>query len=295
MVRVIDDLLPHSGSRGRKRRAVLSRASNATPDAPAAAADVVPVAPLTPATVSPPNRATTNGTATNGTATNGSAHATVSSAATNGSTNSPSKSAIAELAPTATDTITAPVRRGRTHKREIVFGILLAVVAAIAITWWITSSREPKPSFEQGVTATTVVNPGGVNTISGGPGPSPSAAQPPLGSGSHAPPATPPTLTRAYQALHSAYVQSRTYKSLPLTSLARLLGLSIEAGTASSTNGNVVSLLVPAPDRMVLAVRNDAGCAWLRDLGRGAQIAQQSQVVITCSAAAAPTTGWRAA
>jgi hypothetical protein len=94
--------------------------------------------------------------------------------------------------------------------------------------------------------------------------------------------------------MHSAFLQSGSYHTLPLTSLARLLGMSIEAGTASSTNGNVISLLVPAPNRVVLAVRNDAGCSWLRDFGGGAQVAQQSQVVITCAAAAAPTIGWQA-
>jgi hypothetical protein len=42
-------------------------------------------------------------------------------------------------------------------------------------------------------------------------------------------------------------------------------------------------------------VRDDSGCEWLRDFGSGAQLTTQSGVVITCSAAAAPTTGWTSA
>ena len=178
--------------------------------------------------------------------------------------------------------------RHRRHAHEIAFGVTLALVAAIAITWWMTSSREPRPSFA-GDSAPTFVGSLPTN-VSGGPAPTtlPSTATTATPSA-----ATRATLLTTYEAMHSVYRASRSYRTISLATLGHLLPtITIEEGDASSTNARVVSLLTPAADRVVLAVRDDAGCEWLRDYGRGAQLAVQRAVVVTCSADAAPTTGW---
>ncbi len=169
------------------------------------------------------------------------------------------------------------------------FGVALAIVAAIVITWWVTSAREPKPTLVNSLPTEVGVPP---TNISGGPSPTPSFGVTTPATASAA--ESRRTLTTTYEAMHNVYEASRSYQTISLTTLGQLLpNLTIEEGTASSTNEQVVSLLTPAPDRVVLAVRDDAGCQWLRDYGSGEQIAVQHQVVVTCSAAAAPTTGWQ--
>ena len=187
----------------------------------------------------------------------------------------------------------APARRPprRTRNREIAFGIALAIVATIVIVWWNTSAREPHPSLVEDSTPTAVGSPS--TNISGGPAPST------VPGGNETPPATTTNTTRStllstYDAMHNVYQASRSYQTISLGTLGQLLpGITIEDGSASSTNDRVVSLLTPAADRVVLAVRDDAGCAWLRDFGGGAQIVDRTNVVITCSARAAPATGWQ--
>ena len=96
--------------------------------------------------------------------------------------------------------------------------------------------------------------------------------------------------------MHNVYRASHSYQTISLQTLGALLpNITIEDGSGTSTNSGVVSLLTPTSDRVVLAVRDDAGCEWLRDFGSGAQLTTQGGVVITCSAAAAPTTGWTSA
>src|SRR5262249_48545920 len=103
----------------------------------------------------------------------------------------------------------------------------------------------------------------------------------------------PPALMRTYLLLRSASAAFHSYESITPSVLARTFtDLTFVEGTASSTNEKVVSYQVLATDRVVLAVKDDAGCAWLRDFGAGPQVVRQTQLVITCSAAAAPTTGW---
>ncbi len=185
------------------------------------------------------------------------------------------------------------------RRRELAFGVTLALLAAVAITWWATSAREPKPSFVGSSLPTVADTP--LTNVSGGPaapaGPRPgvedTAPTTPSSAAAAGRATTRATLTTTYDAMHSVYHASRSYQTISYQTLGQLLpGITIEDGAASSTNSRVVSLLTPAPDRVVLAVRDDAGCAWLRDYGRGAQTVTHATLVITCSAAAAPTTGW---
>ncbi|HEY1741000.1 MAG TPA: hypothetical protein VGI86_19960 [Acidimicrobiia bacterium] len=281
---MIDDLLPH-GSRAHKRSAAEPEAAP-TPPAP----DPVSTAAPTPVPLEP-------------------------------------------AVPTPRVTPPHVVRRRRRRTREIVFGVVLTALAAIAITWWATSSRDPKPTFV-GPTASTILGPPSSTVSNGGappvvttptPGPrtsvrapvhaqsggsapqvapqvapdtAPAHGSPGSPSSPHAPGSTASrtTLLTTYTAMHTVFNASHSYQTISLQTLGGLLpNITIEDGSASSTNSGVVSLLTPTPNRVVLAVRDDSGCEWLRDFGSGAQLATQSGVVITCSAAAAPTTGWASA
>jgi hypothetical protein len=199
-------------------------------------------------------------------------------------------------APHEPPTPTKRARRGPRRSREVVFGVVLAIIAAIGITWWATSSREPKPTL---VVPTGPTIPGPApSTVSGG---GPPATTPTVGPSAVSPTATESGATRTtllttYNAMRNVYDASHSYQTISLQTLGRLLpNVTIEVGGASSTNSTVVSLLTPASNRVVLAVRDDSGCEWLRNFGSGAQVTTRNGVVITCSAAAAPTTGWTSA
>ncbi len=255
MVVVTDDLLPRSKGRTRTQRT-----------APAATTDVAPsrdvVEPTRP-TTTPPTTPTRSITPT---------IAPPVPPTPTPMTTSPGPTAQPAAAPALSRTSAVRPRRAR-FVREIVFGVVLALAAGIGLTWWATSSREAKPTFV-GLASSTVP------AVVGASGPQTPAQR---------------VLTTTYVALHRVYTIGHSYRGVSLPVLARLLpGISIMAGDAASTNDHVVSFLPASADRVFLAARDDAGCSWVRDLGAGPQVVRHSDVVISCSAAAAPTSGWTA-
>lgn len=157
--------------------------------------------------------------------------------------------------------------------REVIFGVLFAIAAGAALTWWLTSGREPLPKLEASTSHST---------------------QPVVRNGARA------AETDAERRLVTTFVAARqlkadngSYAAVTLPLLGNKLGdIGFLPGERSSGTDREVSVQVAGGEQIQFAARDGAGCAWLRERGLGPEIVRILQVAVDCSANAAPLTGW---